>query len=1306
MRRLFISLLALVSTLGIQAQEMILLSNGDGLSSSLVNCIFNDSRGDVWIGTENGLNRYDGLRIKKYMHDSDDSHSLSHNVVRTIAEDRNGRLIIGGQKGIQIYDPLTDSFSLPLKLESGDDYLQNVNNILIKDDGEVWITGQKLLKLVVDGTGTSYLRETGLEEFRTNSSSSIAEAPDGAVWVSSYGGKVFRISNDLIVRQYEVSGQNGPSHRIFCSSSGLVLISDDRGNLAYYDEGTDTFIEVRSTELNSALILCFCELTDGSILMGTDGNGSYIMDEDTKAVSFLDFNGCPFPSSSLKVHAAVEDNYGNLWLGLYLKGVLMIPSIQSDFSYRAVNAMMSNTEESSCVTSIAYDSHGGLWIGTDNDGLYSLSEPDGEFTHLLSSDGSVPRTIFSLVEASDGFIWFGSYLNGLWRLDANSGIATNSSAITGYGNETHSVYSIKEDSRGRLWIATMGSGLYYLDLNSNRVVVPENQGGLNRWITDIEISDDTIYASSFSGLYKIDLEADSFKSVENILPGCIVYAVAKDDDYIYAGTIDGLTILNRLDEPVRTLTTEYGLPDNKIADIVVSDAGDVWISTANGLFSMDKKNFSISNYAGRGVRVNEFSSNTSAVSPDGTIAFGGVGGMVVVNPELCTGPEHVWTPKIVSFEVPERFIPVTGDLTFTLEHNENSFTVGFTTKEFNAPNKLSYMYSINGMPWVSLPAGQNSLALGNLTRHNYSLDIKVVDNHIVSQPAHLTVRIKRAWWASIVAVVFYFFAASAALAGVALLLRRRRNDKKEIEKQRENAEANEERVKFLIDLSHEIRSPMTLILSPLKSLISDDKDAGRQSLYSIMERNIDRVLSIVNQVLDIRKIEKGQMHLSFVPVRIADYVKAICSMFSFSLERRGQKLSFHNNGAEQTELWIDPDQFDKIIVNLITNAIKYTPEGGSIDVIVEAGDEDVSIEVMDDGIGMTELEQKKVFERFYQTDSKNSGTGLGLNIARSLTELHRGTLSVSSNRAGKGTVFTVVLPLGCAHLLNDEINAGNRTLCSREMTSINDQAPSLPQSNNISSSRKTIVIVDDDEEVRQYIATELTPLYKVIACPNGKDAFSRILTSSPDLVVSDVVMPEMDGYALCKKLRREHKVCHIPIILLTARSEEEEQIKGLEIGADAYIIKPFTINLLKTTIAGLLSNRDKLKVSFAESMVKPEKIKNVELKTPDEKLVERLVRVINNNLDNPELSVQTLSFEAGISRTHLHRKLKEITNQTASDFIRNIRLEKAAEMLSLKNYSIAELSDAVGFSNPSTFATAFKAHFGVSPSEYKKKTTG
>lgn len=537
-------------------------------------------------------------------------------------------------------------------------------------------------------------------------------------------------------------------------------------------------------------------------------------------------------------------------------------------------------------------------------------------------------------------------------------------------------------------------------------------------------------------------------------------------------------------------------------------------------------------------------------------------------------------------------------------------------------------------------------------------------------------------------------------------------------KREHDEQLNEAKLQFFINISHEIRTPMTLIINPLEKLLAGENKGELHKTYQMIYRNAQRILRLINQLMDIRKLDKGQMFMKFQETDMIGFITDVMQPFEYMAHKKNIDFAFIHD-MPQLKAWVDLNNFDKVLMNVLSNAFKYTPEGGKIQVSLSIG-RDVSckgalqnffeIVVTDSGIGIDKDKMERIFERFYQIDNdvtkSNFGTGIGLHLSRLLVLLHHGNIHAENREDASGSRFIIRMPLGSGHLRADEmVEAASFAVYpqvpnSKEeyMDDVDEKQAGKPKT------RQRVLVVEDEEEIRTYLKQELSDEYKVTTCCNGKEAYDCILKEMPDLVISDIMMPEMDGLALCHKLKQNTNINHIPIVLLTAKSRAEDTLEGMDTGADAYIVKPFNTDLLKSTIANLIANRRLLRNKFSGAQQQEEKIDKISMKSSDEILMERIMKVVNKHLDDPELNVEMLASEVGLSRVHVHRKLKELTNLSTRDFIKNIRLQQAAFLLDQnKKMTISEVAYAAGYTNLSHFSNSFKEKYGMSPKEYMNK---
>lgn len=1298
MRKALFVIFLVLCPLMLRAQRCIMLTVSDGLSSSNVNALYQDSRGDIWIATENGVSRYDGLTVHAYKHDPSDPHSLAHNICRSFMEDGQEHLLVGGESGVQCYNPTTDDFSLLLTDEFGEPYTGNVNHMLAYSDQSVWLSGNDLLKVSGEAGGELVLTQLRLP-IPTRMTGTLQLDADGTVWCARHGDGIYKISPGGFWSHYTPGTFEDRFVTISNPVDGVIYAADHSGNICHYDADKDVFVADTTPSLKGVAIFAILNAGDGRILFCTDGHGVQVLDQETGEWSLLQFDTIPCDPATMNVHSVLKDRDGNIWLAAYRRGVIMIPAETVAFHYLGSRSYVADVIGSMPVSSLLADRDGKLWVGTQGDGLYLLDAKLSPLKHYSVEDG-FPSAVFDMTKDRDGNLWFASLTRGLWRLDPQRGRLVNTTELNKADRAVELPRSIAPDDFGRLWVGTMGYGLYCYDPVQGRTTRIETENeSVNPRISDVLIRGNDMYVATAKGIYHLDVAASPLSVLHHVLPGTQVYCLESDGKNLYACTLEGLAILDLTTLDATMVTEADGLPDNAVYSVEIGSEGELWLSTSSRLVRYNPRSRSV-RQSDDDHLVTEFLRKVSAAGPDGRLYFGGTDGITYFKPSDIRVPPIQPHVKIVSFSVPGRRVALDENGYYTLNHTEHTCTISFTTREFISMPGMQFSYSVNGGKWTTLERGQTSVTLGNLHRGRYKISVRAEFGDQDAEPATVLVHVRSSWWGSALAIVAYILLGLILLGFVFYTARRMSQTRKKIASFEREQQARENKMRFFLSLSHEIRSPMTMVKAPLQKLIETDSDPERQRAYSIIERSADNVLHIVDQTLAISKADEGAMKLSFAPVELVPYISAVCDLFRPQAEHNGQKLSFRYACSRDLEVWLDRDYFNKVVANLLSNALKYTPSGGSVSVTVTMGADTATVEIKDTGCGMDEQTLKHVFDLFYQGKSAVSGSGIGLYFAKKITELHHGILQAANNPDGIGSTFTVTLPLGNAHLSDEQISEKD---CPEDYSmdlQVPQVSPQTVQADEHKRKKHTVLIVDDNGEIRHWLATEFAQAYRVLEAEDGKQAYSMALAERPDLLVSDVIMPGMDGFELCGKIRKNPNISSLPVILLTARTLDSDKIEGMEVGADAYITKPFNIDVLKTTADNLIKGRERLKVTLSEPKVDESDIREVEIKTPDDRLLERIVRVVNEHLGDPELTVEQVAAETGISRVHLHRKLKELTSQTPRDFIRNLRLAKAAEMLSEKKYAISELADAVGFPSASSFTTAFKGLYGVSPSEY------
>lgn len=1287
---------------------------------------------------------------------------MKSNHVKAMFEDSSGHFWVRCSAGLMRYDRDSDAFS-EAEIRSENGLLENptIISTFERRNGDMWFAaGSKLLSMKKDEAECR--EETLLNRHLTNLILTVVyEDFNGNIWIGTEGKGLkmyvpdadqfysFTASSELDRR---ISGNTvssiceGRNGELFVGTldGGLNRIDGETLKISYiYDVNGRQRFPIKALIYDRA----------GQVLVGTDGFGMKKYNRQKRLLEPYEPSSAPFNFSSSKVHSLVQDRDGNTWAGIYQKGLFFIPANPNGFKYFGYKSFQKNSIGSNCVLAVHKDREGTIWVGTDNDGLYAINEQSQQVRHYEHTDAypSVPNTILCIYDTGDGRLWLGSYLDGLAVFDKRTGKCFYISNEDNKRLASNKVYCITGDGKGSLWIGTYGSGLYRYDIATQSIKAHYNQndGGDNRlvhnWINALCYdSSGRLWISTLNGLGRLDTRTGAFRiywKENSALPSDMLLAVQKDHgNHLWISTDEGLVRMNTETDEVRLFTTNDGLPSNEICAIEEDRAGNIWLSTMNGISCYAPQKGTFTNfYASDGLQGNEFSYRAHYQSADGEVIFGGTNGITCFYPHeihLKEKASNVYVTHFYLFgERVHRYQESGGRVIFDspllecskidLAASDNVISFEFSTMEYTDAESVSYRYQLKNADadWVNTLPGNNHATYVNLPPGKYKLSYQAINKDNQSPVRTIDITIRPPWYASPVAKGFYVLLGLALMGGIYAFATYRIKQRNEMLRLEHADQINEAKLQFFTNISHEIRTPMTLIMGPLEKLLMESKDVKVRSSYLLIYRNAQRILRLINQLMDIRKLDRGQMRFKARETDMVGFVRDIMQSFEYMAQKKGIRFEFHPS-CDELKVWVDLNNFDKVLFNVFSNAFKFTPEQGEIRVELLTGIDKTAtgplrdyfeIRVLDTGSGIDKAQIDRIFERFYQIEGEETqshyGTGIGLHLARSLVELQQGIIYAENRPAGAGSCFTIRMPLSNAHLREDEMEiiSGEAPLAtfaySRKdnLFEADEREPDEPDP-VYSRTKYRVLIVDDDLEISSYIRKELLPLYKVSQIHNGKDALEYILKEMPDLVISDIRMPKMDGIMLCRKIKSTVSIHHIPVLLLTAKSSDDDRLEGLDTGADAYMTKPFHPEILKKTIAGLLGNRERLKNK--SQAYTGEKIKKIKIKAYDEMLMDRILKVINENIQNPNLNVEMLSVNVGISRVHLHRKLKELTNLSARDFIRTIRLKKAGDMLSGKRLAISQVYEAVGFNNFSHFSISFKEFYGMSPSEYMNKYAG
>lgn len=1291
-----------------------LFNSKDIVSSGYSNLCL-DRDGYLWIGTPYGLLRFDGCNFDKYLHDEKSDTSLSDNRIMKILCDVKGRLWVATCEGLNLYDPLSDSFrriSLPDKEHYG-----YIFDLLQTTSGDIVFMVSGVGPYILDfssgnPTAVKFMPQIKkLEEVNT-----IAESTKGEIIGGTHSGDIVAVA------------PNGHVRSIHLADTYIkILTRDSDGNFFIatttkawrWNIADGSFTPVSISEPYNPVLDCATLTGDGKILVGTVGRGVFVLDRGSDELKpYRELTNPVIDISRARISAISEDPLGNLWLGSSHQGILMFP--RSEITVNFVNISRAVPGYSGGRTTVAVSpASEAIWVGLDDGRLISVDEYGNRLSVFRLGGG-----ITSMTTARSGNLYLGVDNHGLFEFSPATGNIRQLASVRG----NYLASGVAEDPQGNVYLGIHGDGVIKYDPASGQYSWLLDNDGSRRFLWPSSLFCDSkgrIWIGMFGGLSVYDPSSGKSTNVSEMHPVMIKgvhLSMAEDrNGNIWDATSSGLYIIRPSDYSYRRLTTNEGLADNYVSNVIFDTSGNAWIGTHNGINRVDS-GFNIVPFYGR----NDMSDNdyfSSVISSDRSrLLFSGEKGVTILDPAKLSAPA-----------LPDRKIFISGIFLnnskvnsttlngsgrnvisgvaanpekIHLSYRDNSLALRLSTKDFRETDNIVFQWRVKGVAddWISTVPGSGMINLPHFQPGHYILEIRATENGAFSDITSVEISVTPPWYLSPWAKALYIILLCVLILLVIRLIRHKNDEK-----------VNDEKIKFFINISHEVRSPLTLILSPLEHIMKKEHDPETTKNLNLIHRNANRILALINQLLDIRKIDKGKMKISCTETELVGFTSELVDIFKPQAEEKHLTLSFAGNcvSDEKVNVWIDRNNFDKVLVNLITNAIKYTPENGRIDVAVRSGRDSgfgdyAEISVTDTGIGLDEKNVDRLFDRFYQ-GKFNRGTtplgfGIGLDLCKQLVELHHGVITAANRPDGRGSCFTVRIPLGHSHLAQDEIEDNDVAGASRNVMPRGAAvAAETPSKKSRRYSSLHILVADDDPEIRDYITDALSSFGRVTAVTNGREALRTVNETDIDIVISDIMMPETDGLTLLKTLKSNVSTNHIPVVLLSSKNETADRTAGWEKGADAYIAKPFSIAELQSIIDSLIDNRLRLRGKFSGAQQQDGKIDTPELKGNDKVLIDKIVQVINENLDDSGLNVERLCQEVGLSRAHLNRKMKELLGLTPSDFIRNIRLGKACELLRQPDVDISQIAYSIGFSSQPHFSTAFRRFTGLSPSEYRTK---
>lgn len=1313
----------------------------DGLSNSTVVDILQDNKERLWVATYNGLCLYDGYEFMVYHHDDDDSLSIGSDVIRSLDIDSEGKVWIGTSSGLSVYNSALDRFSNFVYTNGTPNGVWDVvcldkNKVLVATDTglKVFNTVKNVFEDISLLAKFPHIRPRTIRKF------------DDKLYVGAYEGLYVYSLKDKVVKP--IMKGDYSLHMILSilevSDSELWMGTEGKGLYKINPKnGEYKVFNSKNSRLSSDYIRSLSLDMFGHLWIGTL-NALNIYDEKNDSFSIYNSENTNDGSlSHTSVRSLFKDRQGGMWIGTYFGGLNYYHPLSQRFT-NIRNIPYYNSLSDNVVSCIVEDKDFNLWIGTNDGGINKYNTLKDKFVHYTVKEGLTSNDIKSIyIDSVNQKVYVGAHASrGLDVIDIKTGKISNyrpgDEMQTGRG-----IYGILPMKNGEELICGSVTGsIVSFNIRTKkfkRLKYDDGKDFEKRIVTVFMDSLERLWVGTIEGVRVYEIKDDVLKDCkilpdDNILKRTHINVITKDSKGNFLlGTRKGLYIFDERQASLKNYDVKDGLPNNVVYGILEDDDNNLWISTDYGLSCYNPSENSFRNFTNiDGIQSNQFTSYSYCKTKSGKMYFGGINGITVFNPSIFPTNPFIPSVLISDMQIMNKSVRPddnTGVLTkhisetdnITLKSDQTMISLYFTVADYISGKHNQFAYKLEGLDqdWVYTDNNKRSASYSNLEPGNYSFKVKASNRDGVwnDNPTTLNIEVLPAWYVTWWAKLLYtiiFIALSVLLfryfwmkKSMRIQLEMERVDKERIK------EVNEMKLRFFINISHELRTPLTLILAPLSDLLKDITDKAVLSKIKYINDNANRLLHLVNQLMDYRRAELGVFKLKVKKQVLDNTVLRIFRCYESLANSSG--IDYHlENMLDGKEVWCDANYIELILNNLLSNSFKYTSACGSITIKVDEENGTLLFEVSDTGKGIPVEKQKFIFERFYQIDNEHVGSGIGLSLVKKLVELHHGEITFKS-ALGEGCTFYIKLPSLESAYSKDEISYSDGIVNENEQVySTNSQEMYLASAENheteefsqeetlpADEKRSVILVVEDNIDIQNYLADGLSGMFDVIRVNNGKEALEVLENQSVNLILSDVMMPLVDGIKLCRDVKRNIKTCHIPVIMLSAKTEVKEQLEGLKVGADDYISKPFYMEVVLTKIRNILRTYSLAIEHYSQSTdVEPDKLA---LNPLDKEFLEKAVAVVKNNLDSIVFSADLFASEMNMSRSTLHLKMKAITGETTTEFIRKIRLSEACKLLKEGKYTITEVSEMVGFNTPAYFATSFKKYMGCMPSEYVKK---
>lgn len=1308
------------------------------MSQSTVLDIAQDKEGNLWFATHNGLNKYNGYEFTVYQHKEQDPHSIGSDIIRACTADKQGRIWIGTDKGLSLYDVNMDRFE-NFSYREKEKHLP-INGIVEVNDRLLMVYSRKQQIMLFDTETRQYTDQQLVPTLASIVPTTLYRQDDRIYIGSSQGLWIYSIQKNTIENImpeilkekeiYSILQQSPVRLWIGTEGYGLYCVNPQTKKVSNYLHYPNTRNSISSNYIRSLSLDSQNQLWVGTL------NSLNIYNEE--ADNFNVYTSDPQESGRLSqtsVRDIFMDSQGGMWLGTYFGGLNYYHPFKDRF-YNIQSTAKQSSLSCNIIGCIQEDSENNIWIGTNSGGVNCYNPYTRTFKHYTQKDGlgSNDVKVIYIDEAND-LVYIGTHTGGLSILNRKSG---HIETICSY--DANNIYTLEPTENGEFWVSGMSTLIRFNPRSKSLTNITQQADGkpfLTNQITAI-VRDSKhrlwmigeegmdIYTEENGQLLQCHGLLPAQSSVSQQIINCVYEA--KQTGVFWIGTRSGFYRFEEQTKEIRQFTTEEGLPNNVVHGIMEDSYGHLWISTDKGLSRFQPQTGKFRNYTDTdGIQSNQFTNNAFCHTRNGLMYFGGVNGITTFQPEQL--PDNPYIPPVLITRLTlfnKTVLP--GDDTSILEKNisetksitlaagQSMFSLEFVVSNYISGSHNTFAYMLQGYDkeWYTSNT-QRTVSYSNLPQGTYRFLVKAAnsDGKWNEAPTELEIVVLPVWYKSWWAILLFIALFLAVTVFIFYYLWMRKSMQAQIQleladKERQK-QMNEMKLQFFINISHELRTPLTMILAPLQEVLDKVSDRWIHRQLEHVQKNTNRLLHLVNQLMDYRRAELGVFQLK---VRLNDIHQVIKKSFLlYDRIAQHKKINYNfDSEIEDQKVWCDPSYLELILNNLLSNAFKYTGEGRSITVSLRMEGTRLILQVADTGSGIPLNKQSRIFERFYQIDHEHIGTGIGLSLVQRLVDLHHGEIKLESAE-DVGSTFTISLPITAEDYTAVEIGSAEEveketpilTANSAEMflMDIETTETEKPAEETNERKRETILVVEDNTEIRGYLRNELGQLFRILEAENGEEALNILKEQEIDLILTDVMMPVMDGIKLCRHIKQNLYTCHIPVIMLSAKTDLKEQLEGLQVGADDYIPKPFSMALVTTKIKNLFRTRHRAIEHYSNSLeIEPEK---VALNPMDEELLKRAVETVEKHLDNVEFSTDEFAREMFMSRSNLHLKMKALTGESTNEFIRKIRFNQACKLLKEGRYNVAEISTMVGFNTPSYFATSFKKYFGCLPSEYGKK---